>query len=105
MHVRQEKVSKFNFNQLFFSDSSNKEGQDPFPCSNRLGLFSIPEGSHTWPVQKTDSTSEHGVYCARELAAVNFAKDDVKKYQKWHLNVPTLNRTVGHQIAREISQK
>ena len=34
-----------------------------------------------------------------------FAKDDAKKYQKWHLNVPTLNRTVGHQIAREISQK
>ena len=33
------------------------------------------------------------------------AKDEVKKYQKWHLNVPTFNRTVGHQIARKISQK
>jgi hypothetical protein len=44
------------------------------------------------------------------IALVNWqllisAKEDVKKYQKWHLNVPTLNRTVGHQIAREISQK
>ena len=76
MRERPEKVSgsKFNFNQLFFRDSSNKEGQDPFPCSNRLGLFSIPEGSHTWPVQKTDYTSEHGGYCARELAAVNFCQ-------------------------------
>ncbi len=36
-----------------------------------------------------------------------FAKElgDVKKYRKWHLDVPTLNRTLGHQIAREISQK
>jgi hypothetical protein len=80
---------------------------------NRI-LFLVPTG---WGCFQFPKGHIHGLYrkptphqSMRGIALVNwqllfFAKDDVKKYQKWHLNVPTLNRTVGHKIAREISQK
>jgi hypothetical protein len=64
--------------------------------------FQFPKGRIHGLYRKSTPRRNFGDIALANWQLLFFAKDDVKKYRMWHLNVPSLNQTVSHQITRKM---